>query len=825
MIHFWLIHLYFLLFGFPAERPSDWFYAQRAYPNDSIPQEFYHRALNEIIAHPPRFTRRTPQAWKFEGPTNIGGRITDVEGFASSPGLIYVGAASGGVFKTLDGGQSWKPVFDQNPLLSVGDMALDPLNPNHLLVGTGEANGGGGSMSYEGNGIFETTDGGMTWDHLGLEFSGSISKIIIHPKQPEVLYAAAMGRMFGKNNQRGVFKSTNSGDKWEQVLFHSDSVGVIDLIMDTRHPDTLYAAMWERSRKPSGIDYGGPACGIYRSFDGGKVWVKLTQGLPGGANLGRIGLALAPSSPNIVFAYYMDESGDFLGIYKSVNAGDQWTKTNARIDVATFGWWFGKIYVAPDNAQQVYVLGYSGYKSVDGGNVFNAMTENFSDDVHVDQHALFIDPLNPGRLLLGNDGGLYSSTNFGDRWTKINNLPITQFYTCHIDYSRPERLYGGTQDNSSIRTLTTGVNQWQTIWSGDGFVCLVDPNNNRYVYTESQYGVFVRSTNGGLSFSNALAGIEGSDRKNWNTPVVFHPQISSTLFLGTHRLYRSTDYAVSWQSISPPLTVETGSKSYGTITCISVSPVDPQLIYCGTDLGQVWFTRDGGFNWQPIQSGLPVRWITSITADPKILNRVYLTLSGYRYNESMPHVFVSENNGTLWTDISRGLPPIPCNKLIADPALPGHIIVATDAGVWRSYNNGKNWEMLGDELPLMVITDLDFHPPTRKLIAASYGRGMFSYNLELPVSQENQVLINTDLETRPNPFDHSLRITIRSDLPQSLELMINEITGKSIWKKSLRAQGTEQTIEYFNPDLSPGIYLLTCRQQNGVLTTKKLVKN
>jgi len=824
MTWYWLIYFYVSIINIPAERPSDWFYTQRAFPYDSIPQAFYHQALNEIIRHPTRFTRSAPQSWKFEGPTNIGGRITDVEAVGTTPGTIYVGAASGGIFKSVNGGNSWVSIFDQNPLLSIGDMALNPANPNHLLVGTGEANGGGGSMSYEGNGVFKTLDGGVSWTPLGLEFSGSIPKILFHPKNQEVVYVAAMGRMFGKNNQRGIYKSTNGGSNWEQVLFHSDSVGAIDLIMDTRHPDTLYAALWERSRKPSGIDYGGPACGVYRSFDGGKVWVKLSQGLPTGSNLGRIGLALAPSSPNIVFAYYMDESGDFLGIYKSVNAGDQWSKTNARIDVATFGWWFGKIYVAPDNPQIVYALGLSGYKSLDGGNQFNAMTENFSEDVHVDQHALYIDPVNPSQLLLGNDGGLYSSSNYGDNWKKINNLPITQFYTCHIDYSQPERLYGGTQDNSSIRTLTGGPDQWQIIWSGDGFVCLVDPQNSQNVYTESQYGVFVRSTDGGQSFNYALSGIDGADRKNWNTPVVFHPGNSSTLFLGTHRLYRSTDKAVNWSPISPALTLETNSRTYGTITCISVSPVDPQIIYCGTDMGQVWVTLNGGGNWVPVHTGLPQRWITSVTADPLIKNRVYVTLSGYRYNESMPHVFVSENNGSNWSDISKGLPPIPCNKLVVDPAFSGHIIVATDGGIWRSYNNGKNWEILGNELPLMVMTSLDFHPPTRKLIAASYGRGLFSYALELPVNQENQDKSSISFEVGPNPFQNTLRIIISSELAQSFELSIHTVSGKSVWQKSIRSQSSPTTIEYSDNNLTPGIYLLTGKSQNGATLTKKLIR-
>ncbi len=816
-----------MLFNDPTleEKPSDWFYAQRAYPYDSIPQTFFHKTVQSISNQRQSKKRGQAQAWKFAGPTNIGGRITDIEATSNDHNLIYVASASGGVFKTINKGQSWDPIFDQNPILTIGDMALDPFHSAILYVGTGEANGGGGSLAYEGNGIFKTLDGGNSWQYLGLEQSGSISKIIIHPQKPQIIYAAAMGNLFGKNQQRGLYKSTNGGNTWEQVFFHSDSVGVIDLAIDPMHPDTIYAATWERSRKASGIDYGGPSSGIYRSTDGGKAWIKLNKGLPIGSDIGRIGLALAPSEPNKIHAFYVDESGDFLGVFKSNNFGQDWVQTSGKINVSTFGWWFGKINVDPKNSNIIYGIGYSMGKSFDGGNQFFTITEHFNEEVHVDQHALFIYPDNTQELLLGNDGGLYTSVNGGDSWTPINNLPITQFYTCHVDYSQPQRLYGGTQDNSSMRTLSSTVDQWKIIWGGDGFVCLVDPSDNRFVYTESQYGVFVRSTDGGSSFLTALEGINANDRENWNTPVVFNPKDPTTLYLGTNRLYKSVNRAVSWTPISPSLSKDLGFRNFGTITAISVSPIDPQIIYCGTDMGEVWVTLNGGTNWQPINQGIPNRWITSIQADPLIKNKVYLTISGYRYNESQAHVFLSTNNGTNWKDISRGLPPIPCNKIIIDPSSSTHLVVATDAGIWRSWNDGQNWEILGDDLPLIVVTDLHFHAPTRKLVAATYGRGLFTYDLELQVTTSDQSLNPRGFKIYPNPTSDNVHISIESVKSSNANMEFFDIQGKRLWSQKIKLNPGENLIEKKSLPYPPGIYLFQVKFDDQSIQSVKVLRH
>jgi photosystem II stability/assembly factor-like uncharacterized protein len=825
----WFYIIQCLLQPLPKEEnntlPSNWFYNQRAYPLDSIPQSEYVISVQQVVKQSNARKRSQLQKWKFAGPTNIGGRITDIEASPLNDNLIYAGSASGGVFKTINKGGSWIPVFDSNPILSIGDMAIHPTNPDILYVGTGEANGGGGSVAYDGNGIFKTSNGGDSWDYLGLEFSGSISKIIINPNKPDVIYAAAMGRLFSKNNQRGIFKTINGGDTWQSIFYRSDSVGVIDMAMDPLHPDTIYAATWERSRMPSGIDYGGPECGIYRSFDGGKIWVRLSKGLPEGNDLGRIGLAVAPNQPNRIFAFYVDESGDFLGIYRSDNYGENWSRLGGRVSTSTFGWWFGKIYVDPKNANTVFVLGLFGYKSMDGGNSFVNITDNFNEDVHVDQHALYIHPLNTTQVLLGNDGGLYNSINGGLSWSKINNLPITQFYTCHIDNKQPERLYGGTQDNSSMRTFS-GVDQWTIISGGDGFVCEVDPIDNNYVYTESQYGAFIRSTDGGINFVNATDGILGSDRSNWKTPFVLDPKQPSTIYLGTNRLYKSINRGAFWSPISPSLTPETNLRAYGTITSISVSPIDPLVIFCGTDLGLAWVTLNGGQDWKIISDALPTRWITSITADPLVKSKVYITISGYRYNESLPHVFVSDNYGSSWKDISKGLPPVPVNDLIIDPENAGHIVVATDAGIWRSSNDGRNWQLLGDGMPITIFNDLHFHKGTRKLAAASYGRGMYTYELELPVQIETALKTGFEIQAFPNPFTEIINIKGKIKQSSNYRISLYTMEGKIIEEKMnyFIANNEFNTQLNIEENVPPGIYLLSLSSAQGIHGAIRIIK-
>ncbi len=782
-----LIHSYFLTDqkSEKHQTPNDWFYLQRAFPYPEINYEARTAAWNQARQMKHEKSSRG-EGWVLEGPYNTGGRISAVAMTNNpDPVTIYAGAASGGVFKSTDSGESWTPVFDNALSLSIGDIAIAPSDEDIVWVGTGEANGGGGSMAYDGFGIYRSDDAGNTWQHTGLENTGSIGRIAVHPSDPLTCYVAAMGRMFSDNPDRGVFRTTDGGGSWEKVLYVNDSTGAVDIVIHPEHPDTLYAAMWERVRRPHRRDYGGPGCGIYRSYDGGDNWTLLTNGLPAASSqVGRIGIDISASDPNVLYAIYADNIGYFAGVYKTVNGGNSWLRTSDSelSDMfSSFGWWFGRISIDPVNPDIVYGIGLDLYKTVNGGNEWSMI----SYAVHVDQHDLAVHPEFPNSIVLGNDGGIYTSENSGSTWTFRDNLPITQFYTCEIDEQVPHRLYGGTQDNGTNRTLNGGTDDWQNIYWGDGFYVLVDPLDNNYVYAEYQYGNFARSTNGGASFSSAMSGISSSDRKNWNTPFVFDPDNPQILYYGANRLYKTTNRALSWQAISPDLTNGSvgGLVVYGTITTIAVAPSNNQFIYAGTDDGNVWRTPNGGTDWIKITEGLPLRWVTRVAIDPFDEEIVYATLSGYRYDSYLPHVFRSEDAGETWADISGNLPEAPVNDLIVDPVSSSTLYLATDFGVFITYDLGQHWAATGTNLPNVPIVDLDFHQPTRTLVAATYGRSMYSFNVDQLVNITDIASENGYFDVFPNPARKE--INLRIDLANNAEFYLSNLNGQTILKGRL----------------------------------------
>jgi photosystem II stability/assembly factor-like uncharacterized protein len=753
-----------------------------------------------------------------KGPFNIGGRISAVAMTDGIPYTIYAGAASGGIFRSLTAGETWEPVFDDALSLSIGDIAVAPSNQAVVWVGTGEANAGGGSMSYDGFGVYKSENAGDSWQHLGLENTGSIGRLAVHPTDPQTCFVAAMGRLFSNNPDRGVFRTTDGGLTWDKVLFVNDSVGAIDIVMHPVHPDTLYACMWERVRRPDYRNYGGPGCGIYRSYDGGDNWTLLTIGLPAASSsVGRIGIDISASDPNILYAIYADDIGYFDGVYKTTNGGNSWIRTNDN-DLAnmysSYGWWFGRISIDPADPDIAYAIGFDLYKTTNGGNSWPMI----SSTVHVDQHDLAISPIDHNLVVLGNDGGIYISFDGGSAWTFVNNLPITQFYTCEIDEQQPQRLYGGTQDNGTNRTLTGDADDWQSIYWGDGFHVLVDPTDNDYVYAEYQYGNFARSTNGGTYFTEAMSGISGSDRMNWNTPFAFDPNNPQILYYGANRLYKTTNRAISWQAISPDLTnsIPGSGVVYGTITTIAAAPSNSQYIYVGTDDGNVWKTENGGSSWNNISLGLPERWITRVAIDPYDEQVVYVTLSGYRYDSYQPHVFRSTDAGESWTDVSGNLPEAPANDLIIDPALDSTLYLATDFGVFITRDLGEFWSMLGDNLPNVPVVDLDFHQPTRTLIAATYGRSMYSFNVDQLVFIDDLTVREQELKIFPNPVAQVLNLQI--DLKQDTQYSILDSGGKVITGGTLNKNSSAQRIDVSG--LRPGNYFLRINNENNTLTGK-----
>ncbi|MEM9823840.1 MAG: T9SS type A sorting domain-containing protein, partial [Bacteroidota bacterium] len=544
---------------------------------------------------------------------------------------------------------------------------------------------------------------------------------------------------------------------------------------------------------------------------------------------GRIGLYVAPSDPNVVYASYTTNriTNVFDGLYKSTDAGDSWALvSNDEIDDvnASFGWFFGNLRVSPNNPDDVFVLGQIMYRSNNGGTSFNEIAQS----VHVDFHALEVHPLDPNLIVLGCDGGVYISNDGGSDWTHANTIPITQFYTCEVDESLPNRYYGGTQDNGTNRTLTGSVNDWERIFGGDGFYVNVDPQNNDFVYVEFQWGNLFRSTDGGENFEWALDGIDQDDRTNWNTPVVLDRNEPSRVFYGSNRLYASFDRAVSWFPISGDLTNgehPSGSQSFGTITTIAVAPSDGQVIYVGTDDGNVQVTTNFGTTWTNVSASLPNRYVTRVAVDPTDEQIAYVTLSGYRFVDYQPHILRTTDGGQNWEDISSNLPEIPINDVIVDPDSENTLYVANDLGVWVTFDLGASWAILGNNLPLVVVNDLRLHQPSRTLVAGTFGRSMFAYDLsELTAVEEVEPEQQGKLVVLPNPVSDQAQIRFELNQAARGSLTLYDLQGRKI--RTIRegnfANGQED-IEINVNDLSSGTYLLRLVTQNQILTQKMIV--
>lgn len=808
--------------------PLEWMYNQRAYPDNYINKQ----AMADAIAQTKSILAARNTAggdWEFVGPLNTGGRVTDVAISPDSDDVLFVGTAVGGVFKTTDGGENWTPIFDDIGKASIGNIAIAPSNSQRIYVGTGEANGSATSGAFFGDGVYRSDDGGTSWQHTGLEDSDHIGRIVVDPTDEDRAFVAATGTLYGYNNERGIYRTTNAGTDWEQVLFVTDSTAAIDVAMNPVDTDILFAATWERTRKPWQRDYGGLTSGVYRSLDGGDTWVELgaANGLPApDAQTGRIGLAVSESSPGTVYARYTTNeiTNVFNGLYKSTDNGDNWTLVTlgelSTID-ASFGWFFGNVRVNPEDADEVFVLGQRIFRTSNSGTSWQEI-----NGMHVDHHALEYSKNNNNFLLAGNDGGAYNSTNGGTTWTKFTNLPITQFYNIDVDNIQPNNVYGGTQDNNTIRTQSGGATDWNAVWGGDGFHVNIDPVDNNFIYVESQYGNLGRSTNGGNTFDNATAGIDfGADRNNWNTPVIISPFNTEKVYYGTNRLYIS-DRAAFWNPISPDLTDgahPSGSLSYGTLTAIAPSYNNLDVIYTGSDDGNVNITLDGGTTWNSISAGLPDRYVTSIAISPSDDATAYVTFSGFGLLDQTPHVFKTTNSGQSWIDISSNLPDIPVNDIIINEQ-DGLLLIATDVGVWYSHTDGAVWTVLGDNLPLTVMRDIKLHKPTNTLYVGTFGRSIHKYSLDnLILGIDDVTAASQDFSIYPNPSNDAFMI---QGITSEDEVTVNLYGITGIIAKRL-FQGNAQMVasqRFSVADLASGVYFVTIKTGNQT-TTKKLLVN
>lgn len=788
------------------ETPHDFMFMQRAYPSGAIKTDAYANAIawkrqNE------QSRRSGERIWEFAGPVNTGGRITDIEIPIDQPQTYYVGAASGGIFRTTDGGQSWLPIFDDQAMLSIGDIEISRNDTDVIWVGTGEVNAGGGSLAYDGDGIYLSEDGGNSWQTKGLPDVGSIGKIVLDPNDDNTIFVGAMGPLFRDDTNRGVYRSTDGGDTWEQVLFVSDITGVIDMAIHPSDGNIVYATSWERVRRPEFRDYGGETSRIYRSTDGGDTWQELTNGLPSNpAEKGRISIDIARSNPDVLYARYADAAGSIQGVYRTADGGDNWTEVNSSdLTNVGFHWWFRGIFVDPSDENTLYNVDFIVEKSTDGG---NSWFEAFPN-VHVDQHAMAFNESVTGEVLLGNDGGFYKSDNDGASSVKDLTLPITQFYRFHVDAGNGDKIYGGTQDNNTIRTTTGGLNDWQPIYGGDGFQPLVDPTDTNIIYALSQNGNLGKSTNDGASFFGLNA--PGS-RKNWNSPILLDPQDPETIFFGANQLMKSENGGANWQAISPDLTNGSGggNLTFGTLYSFDVSTLDSNVIITGADDGTVSLTTDGGGSWTTISADLPDRWVTKVLASRFDAETFYVTFSGYRFGEDNGHVYKTTDNGANWTDIGTSLPDIPVNDIVQDAW--GILFLATDVGVLASDDEGTNWEVLGDNLPSVVVTDMHIDEPNSILYAATYGRSAYKMNIAFDILANNDPSL-VSWSMAPNPARERVQLQWQ-DTVQSL--IIYDALGREM--ETIQLQGQEHSLDVSS--WAAGVYFL--RLGN---TTKRLVVN
>lgn len=792
------------------QTPHDFMFMQRAYPTGEIKTDAYAKA----VAWKKDLQGRLPLngVWEFVGPTNIGGRITDIEIPVDQPQTYFVGAASGGIFKSIDAGSSWLPIFDNQDMLSIGDMEISKNNTDILWVGTGEVNAGGGSLAYDGDGIYRSDDGGITWETKGLPDVGSIGKILIDPNDENTVFVAAMGPLFRDDTNRGIYRTTNGGNTWEQVHFISDFTGFIDMAMHPTNGDIVYASSWERIRRPQFRQYGGATSGLHRSLDGGDTWTEMTTGLPTTpSEKGRISIDISQSNPNVLYARYADANGSIQGVYRTADGGDSWTEVNSsQLTNVGFHWWFRGIFVDPNNENTIYNVDFVVQKSTDGGASWSTAFPN----VHVDQHALAFNASVGGEVLLGNDGGFYKSSNDGASSVKDNTLPITQFYRFYADPQNVNKLYGGTQDNNTIRTTTGSLDDWDPIYGGDGFQPLVEHDNTNVIYALSQNGNLGKSVNDGASFSGALNGIPGGDRNNWDTPIAMDPVNSQIVYYGTQRVFKTTNGASNWTAISPDLTNGPGggNLSFGTIISIEVSQLNSDLIYVGTDDGNVWRTDDGGANWINLSASLPNRWVTKVKPSPLDTDKVFVTLSGYRYGEDDGHVYYSTDRGDSWIDITGNLPDIPVND-IEEIDLMG-IFLATDIGILWTESEGQDWIPFNSNMPSVVVTDLVVVDPF--IYAATYGRSAYKM-LSVVLDTEDQP--NQSFFFYPNPASDNLIIHL-GRLDGTVQISLFDALGRIVQEESSDLEKIQMNIAHL-PD---GVYYLNITRGSMNATKKLIIK-
>ena len=700
-----------------------------------------------------------PLQWRSIGPYR-GGRSDAVTGVASQPMVFYYGATGGGVWKTTDGGINWEVVSDASVFGtgSVGAIALSDSDPNTIYVGMGEPAIRGNTS--HGDGVYKSTDAGKTWKRVGLEDSRQISRIRVHPKNPDIVYVAAQGHVWGPNETRGVYRSKDGGKTWERVLYKGNKAGACDLVMDPTNPSVLYAGLWEVYRKPWTLESGGPTSGIFKSTDGGDTWTDITRnpGLPKGT-IGISGITVSPANPDRVWAIVEAEDG---GVFRSENGGRTWAKVNEERRLRQRAWYYTRIYADTKSADTVYVLNTSFYRSNDGGRTFTPIAVP-----HGDNHDLWIAPDDPNRMINSNDGGSNVSFNGGRSWTE-QDQPTAQFYRVTLDNDFPYHVYGAQQDNSTVRiasrTNEGGIttSDWYDVGGGESGWIAPSPKDSEIIFAGSYGGLTTRYDHrtGQLRDINPYPNnpmVAGADvlkyRFQWYFPIVFSPHDPNTMYLGSNVLFKTSNEGQSWEVISPDLTRNDKSKQgssggpitkdntsieyYDTIFTVMESPVQAGTIWVGTDDGLVQLSRDGGKNWSnvtPPTSMMP-EWIqiNSIEASPNDPATAYVAATMYKFDDNRPYLYRTNDYGKTWKKIVNGIPETTFTRVIReDPNKRGLLYAGTETGIYLSFDNGERWQPMQFNLPVVPITDLAIHKRENELVAATQGRSFWIFD-DLPL--------------------------------------------------------------------------------------------
>ena len=772
------------------------------------------------------------------GPSIMSGRVVDIDASPDDPSTFYAAYASGGLWKTTNNGISFKPIFDDQICITIGDIAVDWKN-NIIYIGSGENNSS--RSSYAGAGIFKTSDDGKSWEYLGLPETHHIGRIILHPDNPNILWVAALGHLYSPNPERGIYKSYDAGKNWEQVLYIDDNTGIIDLVVNPKNPDELYAAAWYRTRRAWDFVGSGKTSGIYKTIDGGNIWEFISggdSGFPQGIGVGRIGLAIYPENPKVIFALLDNQSpreekkeedivtkdllrtitsedflklsdddiNDFLDrsgfpkkynaktikeqvssnklkpialveyledantllfdtpiigaeVYRSDDEGRTWKKTHdGYLDdlVYTYGYYFGEMRVSPVNENKLYVLGVPILKSTDGGKIWKSIDQ---ENVHGDYHAMWINPLKDGHLIIGNDGGINISYDEGETWFKANTPAVGQFYSVNVDTENPYNVYGGLQDNgvwygphnysANYHWYSSGNYPYKGLLGGDGMQVEVDTRDNNIVYTGYQFGNYFRvnketSERKYIKPQHELG--ERPFRFNWQTPIHLSIHNRDILYLGSNKLHRSLNKGDDFVAISHDLTKggKRGDVPYGTLTTISESPLLFGLIYTGSDDGLIYVTRDGGFNWNRISDELPQDfWISRVEASHHDTGTVYVSLNGYRWDNFESLVYRSTDYGGSWERIGLNLPHEPVNVIKEDPADPRIIYVGTDHAVYISIDIGETFMGMNNGLPAAPVHDLVVQNEERDLVIGTHGRSLYTANIKYLPLMTDEILRKT----------------------------------------------------------------------------------